>query len=416
MEAKQKKKKNQKINLTFPICVALAVFLWLYVMTEKNPEITHSYYEVPVKVLNKNTLSQKGLYAMNLADFTATVSLKGLKSDVLAFNRERIDLSIDLSGYGEGEMKIPIKASLKEPKYDLKIDRIDPTEFIIHFDKMITSAKPVRIIRTGEVAVGTLRASVESDLKTVSVKGPRSIVEKVSYAEATVNLEGKDDNSSFLVPIKLKDEDGDLVEGVYSIPSEVSGKILIKTVAEIPVAIKLTGELPKGSVITAMEYSPKTVKVIGSKEAVRVKEIPTVPINLSELSEDGKTETTLSLPKGLKILSGDDKVSVSVSYTRETKTTIAVPKNEITIDNVPEGLDATITEDYISVILMGAYEKLAKAIPELSLVLTDNEQKAGTYSVSPTISGLPEGVRAELSPPKATVNVFAPKKNESQEP
>lgn len=398
--------KISKINLRLPVCLILATILWLYVMTEKNPEIVFLYYEVPVKILNEGSLKNRGLKAMNLRDFTATVSLRGLKSDLISFKDERIEATIDLSGYGEGEMKVPVAVSLKEPKYDLVVEKVEPPMMLVQFDKIISDERPIRIISTGEVKEGSVLGSIEPETKTVKVVGPRSLVDRVAYAEGIVNLEDKDDFSTFYIPLKLKDNDGNIINNVAIEPQEVSGEISIKQRRTLPVAIKFTGDLPQGVIINEIEFSPKEVRVLGNKGDLNISEAPTVPIDLATIVETTSQTVALDLPNNISLENPNEKISVQMSYLEEVQRTQIIDKEDIVIENPPKGMNIIISdESIIMVSLIGEETLIANYNPILYIRFEDREYEEGDIEVSLQVRDVPEGIRAEISPKSLKINL-----------
>lgn len=394
-----KKKKSFNFEFRFPICIFLATILWLYVMTEKNPETVYSYLDVPVQILNENTLNSRELQAMNLENFTATVSVRGLKSDILSFNENNIVATLDLSGYGAGNMKVPLQVKLKQNNSDLSIQKVDPSYVSIQFDKIVSSHKPIKISYIGEVEEGKILGQIETDVEEVSVKGPESLVNKVKYAEGVINLDGKDDDSHFSVDLKLIDEEGNPVEGVTVSPNEVSGKLPVGTGVTLPVKLEFTGEVPENMVIESIEFKPEEVGVIGSRKDLNLHEISTKPINLSDFAENSVKEIELDMPKNLKLQKPDTKILLEIKYTKEMEKTISVSPYDIKILN-PHGIEYSfLDKDNIEVILKGNEHILKEFNPQFFVEFSKEKYESEEVSLNIQIADPPLELKTEIKPP-----------------
>ena len=104
--------KEKKSEWTLKIfALIIAIVLWSYVMSEVNPMWTEEYRSVKVNVLNQASLERQGLVILepeNLNDIDIRVSITGRRSDVIKISADDIIAQVDLSGYGTGEVKVPV--------------------------------------------------------------------------------------------------------------------------------------------------------------------------------------------------------------------------------------------------------------------------------------------------------------------
>lgn len=74
------------------LSLVLAFLLWLYVMGEENPEIPYEINDVPVKLINSDTLEKKGLIVLDEKNYTVNVKVRGRRSDVLNIAAQNISV------------------------------------------------------------------------------------------------------------------------------------------------------------------------------------------------------------------------------------------------------------------------------------------------------------------------------------
>jgi YbbR domain-containing protein len=156
------------------------------------------------------------------------------------------------------------------------------------------------------------------DPTTVSVTGPKSIVDQVVRVEANVIIEstGLDiDQQVDLVPV---DAVGDRLTPVDVEPPTAHVTIAIFKQAEsrpLPVTPVLSGAPAAGYEVTGIAVTPQIVSVEGDADAIlNLSEAPTEPIQINGVTQDVTQSVGLALPEGVQPAGGSDvKVQVTVS-------------------------------------------------------------------------------------------------------
>src|SRR5690554_6790172 len=79
------------------VSIIVATLLWMYVISDKNPEILDNINDIPVSLINKETLEEKGLVISNPQDYTMDIRVYGRKSKLYRIEKESIKVEADLS-------------------------------------------------------------------------------------------------------------------------------------------------------------------------------------------------------------------------------------------------------------------------------------------------------------------------------
>lgn len=304
--------KKVKSDTTLKIfAFVISIVLWSYVMSEVNPDVKREY-NISVEFMNKEVLEKNGLVIMSPKEQNINVTVKGEKFDMGNFSFEDIKASVDLSGYGEGKVKVPINAGLKQLS-NIKIQDFEPREILFTFDKIITKEKIVTITTSGKLAPDYVLGEIKTKSPPVLLKGPRTWVNEVSEIVADVSLEGRKENINVTVPVKMVDDQGNNVMGITNEPGVIDITIPVYKTTTVPIEIQTINELPENYESTDIDINPLSVTLVGRESISNLKFIQTKPIDINLFIEDKIVETELELPEGVKLLNPNEKITVSLN-------------------------------------------------------------------------------------------------------
>lgn len=316
----------------------IAIFLWSYVMGEVNPVRTINYKDVNVTLTNISSLDKQGLVVMDPKSATINVTVEGKKSDMDRFTSANILAEVDLEGYSEGEMKIPVTVKLLNTAYDVKIVNHEPREILFKIDKVISKEVNVNIQTVGEVPEGYILEEINKRPKNIMIKGPRTWVNEVSEARAVVDLTNRTSSTSISVPVQLLNDKGDEVKGIEKDPGIVDISIDISKTMKLPIELETINELPENININDIKIYPATVMVKGSGDFSKLKKIKTKAIDINTLIGQTSMDIELALPEGLKLVDPKQKISISYSVEEIVEEEYIFSSDEISIRNLSEDL------------------------------------------------------------------------------
>lgn len=397
-----KKMKKMKSDTTLKIfAIVISLVLWNFVMREVNPDIKREYKNT-VELTNTEALEKNGLRIMNMNEETVNVTIVGKKTDWADFSVETdVKAYVDLSGYSEGERKVPVKVDLTQLS-NMKIVDFSPKEILFNFDKIITKDKPVTIKTSGELASGHVLGEAETKVPTVILKGPRAWVNEVSEVVGEVNVEGRKDDINVTVPLRVIDGAGNNVMGVTNEPSVIEVTIPVYKSVKLPIEIQTINDLPENYETTDIDIKPPSIDLIGKNETDDLKVIQTKPIDINLFIENNTIETELELPEGVKLLNPEEKITVTLNVEETTQKTFDYSLDEIEIRNLGEELELDSEQEAqnINITIKGSKEDIENITKEdLELYLDLNMIESGESEIYIGFN-MPNGITVDSIEPQ----------------
>lgn len=392
----------KKTNNFTPKLLALliAIFLWVYVVTDVNPEDYKTIKNVQVSLQNAAEIKRDGLVIMGNEDFKVNVRVDGKKSEIGKVKSENITAHVNLTGYGEGQYKIGVSANIQGTSANVRITNIEPRELLVSFERVITKEKPVNIVTEGNVAEGFVLNSVISKPQTILLTGPRSWVNEVAEARVLVNIEGRDTSTNLSLPILLLDDKGGDVIDVGKDPAMVEIGLNILQKKTVPIRLQTHGNLPDNYKLNELNVNPSTVTIKGDNNLNGIEYIDTKPIDINTILNNSVIELELELPEDVELLNPNEKHFLRYSLDEIIEKEFSIAFQDIEKRNLSEGLILEENIGRASVKLKGFKKILDELITsDIRLFLDLIELEAGPHDVAIGIEKI-EGVDIELITPE----------------
>jgi YbbR domain-containing protein len=315
--------------------------------------------------------------------------------------------TVDLSGITQGgTYDVPVQVTSINPA--IQILGVTPSVVSVQLDPLVTKIVPVQIER-GEVPEGLEVGTETATPSTVTVSGPKTIVDQVVAARADVVIQpsGIDvDEDVALIPV-------DAVGDARS-PADVSpttARVSIRVFSEpetrtLPVSPVVTGTPASGFEIDSITVDPSTVLVEGDADPLAaLARVDTAPVSVSGLSETQAFETELALPDGIEAVdAGPIRVTVTFRPVTESRSYSV----GLQLIGTEPGLAYTPATTSVLLSVAGnpaALDALSTGTTLAQLDVTGLEP--GTYDV-PVTAELPAGVTlVAASPAAVSVTVSA---------
>lgn len=155
------------------ISLAFAVVLWFFVMGESRMEVNH------IVPLEYKSLPQELMIASEVPTSVA-IRISGPRALQMNLSPGDISLAVDLTGLSAGVTSFKrLEENLNIPS-GLKITRISPSYVDVKLERVRERAVPVRVVMTGEPAVGFIVKSYKTVPEKVLVAGAESELKGVS--------------------------------------------------------------------------------------------------------------------------------------------------------------------------------------------------------------------------------------------
>lgn len=376
--------------LTALLSVVIAFTVWIYVVTVVCPESEDSYFDIPVVFDGTAQLSDRNLMITSDTNVRVNLKLQGNRTDLNKLDKTNITIVADLSQITQaGEHNVRYSISYPSSAGAIEVLDQDPQYITIQVAERIRKEVPVRVNYTGTLPDG-YSADVQNavlDHTTVTVTGPKEVVEKIEYAAISVDVTGREDNIVETYRHTLCGADGAPVEDVSAVTVNVSDirvTVRVYQLKEIPLVIRVQD----GGGLTASDVtitpSRTAIVVSGPKATLEGLNEIELLVDLSVLTESQMLTFDITLPEGITNVSGISQVNVDVQVPEMTTRTITVSSDQFRMVNVPENVSIGILTELLRIQVRGRENRLNELTAENIVVYVDfsNAIIGGTDSYS----------------------------------
>ena len=320
---------------------------------------------------NKNLMITSGM------NTTVDLELTGNRSDLNKLNRSNITLKVDLTKVyeaGEREMTYSISWPNGVSGGDITVENRNPAGVKLTVEKRLSQEIPVKVIFNGAVPEGFIADTENAmlDNPVVIIRGPASVVETITQARINVNLEGLTESLSEDYEYVLCDAEGNPVDAEQIVTdfSEVHMDLKVQRFREVQLKVNTVygGGATEG--YTRCEIKPTSIRVSGSDAVLEdLTEIVLGTVNFAELTENTQLTFPINLPEGVTNLTGITEATVDVSFVGLSIKEFTT--ENISVVNVPEGLDYELMSEVVKVTLRGPVAMINQIAPEDIIVVVD---------------------------------------------
>lgn len=402
---------NKKFAVTLSVILAFA--LWLGIAMIENPVRQQTFSDLSATVtLDGTAAADLGLGIVSdvaSQKFSLTISgpnyiVSALKAEDFSLSASTVEInsagvfSLDIAADSSGKSGFTI-TSISPSSIDVVVDFIDTKEFTIVPKLIGVSASEGLVAETPVIA--------DSQQTTVTVKGPRSTIEKIAsvttYAEVNTTLSN---SQTFNTDVDLCDANGKLLyrytaDGtVYDANQNIiTNSYLTLSFTNVKVIQPISkrkvvpckpvfNNLPAGITAADVKYklSQKEVTIIGTPEIVdKIDSFSLSPINFWDVStSNSKFESTITLPDGVRFLESVDLFTVEIDTSKYAETTINI--KDIRCKGLSDGLKAKTDKQIRNVKICGPKDVIKKIkSSDLFAVIDLTDKTAGAYTVELTV-------------------------------
>lgn len=310
--------KNKLATLVLSVIIAFG--LWLYVITVVGPESEANYYDIPVVFDGVAQLTDRNLMITSDTDVTVDLQLSGNRTDLIKLDKTNITVLVDLTQIrGAGEHRVKYSISYPSSAGAFEVLNQDPEYITVRVSERIHKEVPVHIDYTGSVP-DNFSADIPNavlDHKSVSISGPKEVIDRVASARISVDLTQQIDTIVQSCDYTLCDADNQPIEDVSRITvnvSQIRATVRVYQIKEVPLVILV--EDGGGITQEMVTISPHrtTITLSGSRQDMaRIDKIVLGTIKLGELDE--KTEQLvfdIPIPEGINNVTGVTQVIVDI--------------------------------------------------------------------------------------------------------
>ena len=293
------------------ICLLVACGLWVYVMTDQNP-IMERNVEVRLQQMNL----PNHMMAFNVPD-KVVVKVRGTRTKVSDNLENKIVATLNMKTATEGQQTIPVKVSF--PNGD--VVQVIPSEVSVYVDTVSEKKVPVVTRIVGAISNDMTIGHSTITPPQVTLRGATHRIDKVNKVVAPIDVtdhQGDFQSESELVAVS---EDGYDIPNMKIIPERVMVQATMVSQmlsVDIPVKLVMSGELPKGIIVTKSEVLPDKVRITAPPSMLKeLKAINTKPVDVSKLEGSMVVAAELDLPE--KVIPELRTVQMRLSVERQNQ-------------------------------------------------------------------------------------------------
>ncbi|EOQ39769.1 YbbR-like domain-containing protein [Butyricicoccus pullicaecorum] len=339
------------------IAILMAIALWFIVVANNDDLMrTNTIANIPITYTNEDVLEDDyGLRLIEGQDQTVAVKVTGPYASLYPLTTNDIQVRVNLANF-QKPGTYTINTSSQSTNCTLIVNSSSvreseistPNSFQIVIDEVITKEVPVTIQVDGTPSTGYMYDDPEGEQDSVSVTGPKTVVNQIRKATAVVPAEdstGLTKTTSVLASFTFLDEKNQPVDQTHltSEPNDYSVTIPVYAVAKLPLTINLISSdtVDKNSVKATID--PQEIAVYGAEEVIsKLTAISLGDLQLSTVSldEDDPITIPIELPAGVTRVQGE-ATSAKVTIQAVGMSTREMPVTRITLQN--SGSDPNLT-------------------------------------------------------------------------
>ncbi len=382
------------------LSICLAAFLWVVIVNVDDPVKTRTFTNVPVQVLNENTLISKNKAFDIISGEMVDFSVSGKRSQLEKLQRSDFVATADLAQLTTpfDTVKIDVECTKNQ---DIQIIMGKISTMKISLEDVVKQRFSIKVDSVGTCAPGYAVGKAEVSPVMLDISGAESQVEKIADVKVTVDINGASQDVTRTVVPKAYNRNG------VEIPAdkltfsnrEVTARISIQNTKKIPVSIITTGSVAKGYEFIGTAYEPQEIEVKGDNaNLAAINELP-ITIDITGLKED--KEYTISIHEqlmqyGVSIVDSElENLVIKVTIKMLVEKQFDIRPEDIQVKNLKDGLSTEFLDvnKVYKVTLIGPEEQF---------------EKIDVESLEPRIdfSGLDSGrhnVKLELTYPESVI-------------
>lgn len=371
---KSGRKPNKAVYIVISILLACA--LWLYVRNVENPDTKVTVSNIPVTFEGEDVLNKSNLM---LTGDKPTVSLEvqGKWTVVSRLRRDNVMIRADVSRVmTPGEHNLAYDIVLPEGVSSSNVAVLERSPFYVPVTVERRASQQVELkgVFSGSVAQGYQAGEFSFQPETVEISGTETEVAQVAYARVELKREQLDETVREEMTYTLIGQDGEPVppELVSASPATVAVTYPVTMVKEVPLTVNFLagGGATEESVRDHYTITPSHIVLAGSEEELDAyTSINLGTIDLAKIIEKG--QLTFPIPIGDTVENVSGVVEALVEVEVVGLETQRLETANIEIINAPEGVEALLVTQNLSVQLRGSREALDLVMPEYLRVVVD---------------------------------------------
>lgn len=404
MADKRKRDGSEKERtITIILSILVALVLWAYVLGEVNPTTQQTIANVPVQLLNIQSLTARELAIAGNGKYTVNVIIEGKRSDIMNITAQDIIAEADLFGWSKGENYIPVNVIAPE---SLKVLEAKPAKVEVTIEDLVALSKPVEVIFRGNMPADTEEGAIEVKPAAIEITGARSEVEAVTSVQVTVDVADFSADGASVQVVATAVNYADMpVENIKLSATYIQVFAKLLRVKEVPFEVSIIGQLAEG--LGAELSVPETIKIKGDRTVIEgITSISAEPVDVTGVTGNGTVSVRVILPEGVELAKGYESIQAGVTIEETSTKVFQYSADEIVLEGLTTGKSVNMQLTMVEVSVLGRKDIVNQLQKEdLNLFIDTEDLEAGVQNVMiqvaheaalHTVTILPEEVTIEL--------------------
>ncbi|MFO3716675.1 MULTISPECIES: YbbR-like domain-containing protein [Anaerococcus] len=300
------------------LSVLVAIFMWTFVINSTDPTANKTFRNIPVVIKNQDVLEKSGYTIVGKeSSYGTNVKLKGSREKLISLKPTNIYASVDIADLEPGVQSLDIEVDTPS---GVSVDEVDPGQINLNIQEVLEKSLPVNLVYSDQVKDGKIVDVNELSPKSITIKGPASIINKVDRLELKIDDPSVLDGKIHSLPIKALDKNGNVISDLDISHEEVNVSFFVYATKEVKVVMETSGNIDKDYEEVSREISPESIIIKGPESVIRdIDAIYTLPIDLKNQKSSTSGEVKLSLPDSVEVYNGDSVVNYKIEIQKKSK-------------------------------------------------------------------------------------------------
>ena len=373
------------------LSLIMAAVIWFVVMNVEDSKIIRTIQNVPVEMLNEETILESGgVYDVTEGE-TVDVLVNGPRSVVENMEASDIRATADLSHLSvtnSTTISLEPAGTISARKASLlTLTPVD--EYVtLSIEEETEKSIPIKVITTGNVKTGYALGNPAPTPNMITVKGPDSVLSNIVEARAVVDVTNAESDIAEKVKIGCIDGYGTAIEkdNVTLSAEEATVTIPVYKTKTIPVYVNVTGTPKDGYGVRDINFEPSTIIISGENEKLaEIKSVEISDVNVADASEVIEKNVDISeyLPQDVFLADSTTEIAVSVNIERVSTKEFSLNSSAIKIVGTNSKYNYSIMKpQVVKVKLNGFQDDLSSMlITELNPRIKATDLKPGEHEI-----------------------------------
>ncbi|MBQ4425143.1 MAG: hypothetical protein II882_05350 [Lachnospiraceae bacterium] len=419
--------KNWPLKL---LAVILALVVWFVIMSLADPTQTRTIGNIPIEILHEEILSNADKAFTINSQQTTTVRVTGPSSMVRGLKVSDFKATADMEELYDVTGQVPLHVSCLVS--GISTSQISQTDVSVKvsIEDIVSKRFPIDVETVGTLPEGYYQGEAESVPRYVTVKAPESVIERIAYVKAAVDISDLTDNAVYtncpLYYYSAADNLLNLSNAAHTTFSaeSVTVTVDILTMKTVPVVISgVSGqdEVQEGYRYVDSKQSVTAVQVSGLKSrlaTISVISIPEEALSVAGASSDVSYDIDLTqyLPEGVTLRDGQDTVMNVVLYVEELVTQ-SFEVSGLLITGQDDKYEYKADSDTVTIELRAAEADFSglKDLSMITISVNAADLEPGEY-VLPVLVSCSDSVFEPVGEATATITITDPTPPTTEEP